>query len=34
VATFGKMDATRWFDTNLAANDECSQFLADVLSIT
>ena len=30
VATFGKMDATRWFDTNLAANDECSQFLADV----
>ena len=30
VTTFGKMDATRWFDGNAAANDECSQFLADV----
>jgi len=28
--TFGKMDATRWFDGNEVANDECSQFLADV----
>jgi high affinity Mn2+ porin len=30
VATFGKMDATRWFDANEVANDETSQFLADV----
>jgi len=30
VATFGKMDVTRWFDANEVANDECSQFLADV----
>lgn len=30
VSTFGKMDVTRWFDANEAANDECSQFLADV----
>jgi len=30
VTTFGKLDVTRWFDTNAAANDENSQFLADV----
>lgn len=30
VATFGKMDVTRWFDANEVANDETSQFLADV----
>jgi len=30
VATFGKMDVTRWFDANAVANDETSQFLADV----
>ncbi len=30
VATFGKMDATRWFDANEVANDEHTQFLADV----
>jgi high affinity Mn2+ porin len=30
VATFGKMDITRWFDGNEVANDETSQFLADV----
>ena len=30
VTTFGKMDAPRWFDVNEVANDECTQFLADV----
>jgi high affinity Mn2+ porin len=30
VTTVGKMDVTRWFDTNEVAGNECSQFLADV----
>ncbi len=29
TATVGKMDVTRWFDANEAANDECAQFLSD-----
>jgi hypothetical protein len=29
VATIGKVDITRWFDNNAAANDERYQFLAD-----
>lgn len=30
VLTFGKLDATCYFDTNEIANDECTQFLADM----
>ncbi len=30
VATVGKIDVTRWFDVNAVANDETTQFLADI----
>jgi len=30
VATIGKLDVTRWLDANEVANDETSQFLADI----
>lgn len=30
VITFGKLDATCYFDANEVANDECTQFLADM----
>ncbi len=30
ITTFGKLDLSRWVDTNAVAGDECTQFLADI----